>query len=185
MVKFKKYSIPGFLSCLCLVFFLSGCGDETPSPSVAVKSPAVKKKVKRVAKEKKEEVEIVEEVKFAYEPDGKRDPFLPFLAAMLVGEDMESIDEEILTELEKYDLGQLKLVAVMDLAGKWVAQVETPDGMGHTVYVGTLIGRNRGKVLSIKDGKVSVEVKFRDILGDMKTDIEELVIEHPEGGLGL
>ena len=73
----------------------------------------------------------------------------------------------------------------MDLAGKWVAQVETPDGMGHTVYVGTLIGRNRGKVLSIKDGKVSVEVKFRDILGDMKTDIEELVIEHPEGGLGL
>ena len=113
------------------------------------------------------------------------DPFLPFLATMLVGEDLETVDEELLTELERYDLSQLKLVAVMDLAGKWVAQVETPDGMGHTVYVGTPIGSKRGKVVSIKDGKVSVEEKYRDILGDIKTEIDELVIEHPEGGLGL
>jgi type IV pilus assembly protein PilP len=146
---------------------------------------AVKKKVKKIAKPQKEEKEVIEEAKFVYDPDGKRDPFLPFLATMLVGEDLETVDEELLTELERYDLSQLKLVAVMDLAGKWVAQVETPDGMGHTVYVGTPIGSKRGKVVSIKDGKVSVEEKYRDILGDIKTEIDELVIEHPEGGLGL
>ncbi|MBE9505076.1 MAG: pilus assembly protein PilP [Proteobacteria bacterium] len=185
MVKSKKYNIAGFLSCLCLVFFLSGCGDETSAPPAAVKTPVVKKKVKKPAKDQKKEKEAVEEVKFVYEPDGKRDPFLPFLATMLVGEDLEAVDEELLTELERYDLSQLKLVAIMDIAGKWVAQVETPDGMGHTIYVGTPIGNKRGKVVSIKDGKVSVEEKFRDILGDIKTNIDELLIEHPEGGLGL
>lgn len=185
MILYKRYRSFGVVCCLCLLFILAGCEEEAAPPPAAVKSSAVKKKVTTADKEEKIEKEVEDKIKFVYDPSGKRDPFLPFLASLMVDSDSESVPVELLTELQKFELSQLKLVAVMDIGGKGVAQVETPDGIGHTVYVGTLMGKHKGKVVEIKDGKVYVEEKFRDILGDIKSTVNELVIEHPDGGLVL
>ncbi len=184
MIKFPTLRTYLTVCLIGLSLIASGCGEEQAPPPVVKKSPAMKKKVAPAPETTGEKVEK-KKPGFAYDPSGKRDPFLPYLSSLIIGEGVEKEKEEVLTELQKYELSQLKLVAVMDLGGKGVAQVETPDGVGHTVYVGTLIGKHKGKVVEIKNGKVSVEEKFRDIMGDIKSTINELVIDHPEGGMVL
>lgn len=164
-------------------FFFYGCQEEVVAPVPQPKRPPVKKKA--VAPAEKEEVkkEEPEKIEYVYDPAGKRDPFLPFIASISVSEEEEEEEQVPLTELQKYDLSQLKLVAVMKMKDKNLAMVQDPMGKGHTIYVGTWIGKNRGKVSEILKNKVLVAEKFRDAVGEIKIETKELVIEAPEGGL--
>lgn len=174
------------LILLCSIFVaisLTGCVEEPVNTPVVKKKPAIKKKVSSPVKKEKIVKKERAKIKFAYDPSGKRDPFLPYLSSFAI----EGVPEEniVLTELQKYELSQLKLVVVMNIGGRGIAQVETPDGLGHTIYLGTLIGKNKGKVVAIKGGKVTIEEKFRDILGDIKSTLNEIAIENPDGGIKL
>ena len=104
---------------------------------------------------------------YFYDPSGKKDPFFP---AVVDEKDISysDVDEEEgvdagppPTPLEMYELSQLKLVAIMKFGAKDVAMVEDPDGKGHTLYIGTLIGKNKGLVLRMEEGKVFIEEKYR------------------------
>lgn len=169
-------------SLIALSFVLSGCEEKAAPPPQPARPPAVKKKAAPPPRKEEVKREVKKEVRYFYDPSGKKDPFLPFIAVAPVVEEEEVEEEVPLTELQTYELSQLKLVAVMNIGGKGVAMVEDPAGKGHTLRVGTLIGKNRGKVVAIEEGNVLVEEKYRDILGEIKSSIKELVIEAPEGG---
>lgn len=185
LVKLFKKTIILLLSLLLLY----GCAEETAPVSTPKKANIAKKKAVVASKPKpagneKKEVEKIPPV-YSYDPSGKMDPFYPFLAEVAIQSDegVDKADLVPLTELEKYALTQFKVVAVMAVGKKKVAMVEDPQGMGHSVFIGVLIGQNKGRVVNIQDGVIYVEEKSRDMMGELKSSIIEMAIETPEGGI--
>jgi type IV pilus assembly protein PilP len=99
-----------------------------------------------------------------YSSAGKRDPFRPLSlkpkAALRAREN--------LSPLERYDLGQLKLVAIIWDIKEPKAMVEDATGLGYIVKLGTLIGPNEGKVKAIKPNEVVIEESLVDFYGAKK-----------------
>jgi len=60
------------------------------------------------------------------------------------------------TPLGRYELEQLKLVAVITGLEDPVAMVQAPNGTGYTVRRGSCIGKNGGVVATIRTGEVVV-----------------------------
>jgi type IV pilus assembly protein PilP len=82
---------------------------------------------------------------------------------------------EARTPLQRYDLGQLRLVAVIYDAQSPRAVVEDNAGLGYIVRVGTPIGANGGAVKVIEKGKMRVEEESIDFYGERQTS--EVVME--------
>ena len=104
-----------------------------------------------------------------YDPAGRRDPFRPPRA------NQQTAAGEARTPLQRYDLGQLRLVAVIYEAQSPRAVVEDDAGLGYIVRVGTPIGANGGAVKAIERGKMRVEEESIDFYGDRQTS--EVVME--------
>ena len=71
--------------------------------------------------------------------------------------------------MERYDIGQLKLVGIVWGIKEPRAMVEDATGLGYIVKIGTLIGPNEGKVKAIKPTEVVIEESFVDFYGARKT----------------
>ena len=104
-----------------------------------------------------------------YDPVGKRDPFRPPRA------NQTTLAGEARTPLQRYDIGQLRLVAVIYDASTPRAVVEDDAGLGYIVRVGTPIGANGGAVKAIERGKLRVEEESIDFYGDRQAS--EVVME--------
>ncbi len=100
-----------------------------------------------------------------YSPAGKRDPFQPLSLKPRVA----ARARENLSPLERYEIGQLKLVAVVWDIKEPKAMVEDATGLGYIVKVGTLVGPNEGKVKAIKPSEVVIEESFVDFYGAKKS----------------
>ena len=96
--------------------------------------------------------------------DGKRDPFRPFT----LNTRTSSRPRENLSPLERYDLGQLKLVGIVWHVKEPSAMVEDSVGLGYIVKVGTPIGANDGKVRAIKPNEIIIEETYVDLFGAKK-----------------
>ncbi len=172
-----------FLS-IAFLFLLTVCGGGGPPPS-----PPVKGKAPSVEKKKVEQPQIVEKVEqkepekkpeeFVYNPVGKPDPFKPFLQLT----DKGTVRRAHLTPLQKYEISQLKLVAIIISPQGNVALVEDSQGKGYFLKKGTIIGSNDGKVKQILKDRVIVEEVYQDIFGQTKANEISLFL-HPseEGG---
>ncbi|MFO7707027.1 MAG: pilus assembly protein PilP [Desulfobacterales bacterium] len=122
-----------------------------------------------------------------YNPKGKVDPFEPLLkdesAAAVARVRVKADPNRPKTPLEKLDLGQLKLVAIIAAPTGNRALVEEASGKGYIIKAGTFIGVNSGKVVDIKDGKVLVEEEFEDVYGKAITQKKEITLPKPPGEL--
>ena len=70
--------------------------------------------------------------------------------------------------MERYQLGQLKLVGIVWDVKESRAMVEDPAGLGYIIRVGTAIGENGGKVKSIGPREVIVEEPEPGVNGGTK-----------------
>ena len=114
---------------------------------------------------------------YVYNPTDRRDPFRPFIA---VQTPVTASGEQIpLTPLQKYDLSQLKLVAILVGKKEGRAMVEDSEGKGYIVKKMTYIGRNFGKVKTILKDRVIIEEKYRDYLGNVKSKESVLRLRAP------
>ena len=111
-----------------------------------------------------------------YDSTGKRDPFRPPRA------NQTSLAGEARTPLQRYDIGQLRLVAVIYEASQPRAVVEDDAGLGYIVRVGTPIGANGGSVKSIEQRKVRVEEESIDFYGDRQTSVVVMELAADERG---
>jgi type IV pilus assembly protein PilP len=75
---------------------------------------------------------------------------------------------ENLSPLERFELGQLKLVAIIWNIKNPTAMVEDATGLGYTVKVGTPIGSNDGQVKKIGPDALLIEEGFIDFYGVKK-----------------
>ncbi|HLK12630.1 MAG TPA: pilus assembly protein PilP [Candidatus Binatia bacterium] len=95
-----------------------------------------------------------------YDPAGRRDPFRPPKATSATAAG------EARTPLERYELGQLRLVAVIYDTREPRAVVEDDSGLGYIVRKGTRIGPNGGIVDDIERGRVRVREDYVDFYGE-------------------
>ena len=165
-----------------LIFLFMGvsCGGGTPPTSLPQKGTGVsieKKKPEPAKGAEKKEPEK-EEV-YSYNPAGKPDPFKPFLQLTPLRDPMKSVP---LTPLQKYELSQLKLVAIISTPEGNIGLVEDATGKGYFVKKGTGIGKNDGKVTKILNDRVMIEEVFLDVLGRKKVNEIPLSLHKLEEG---
>ncbi|HEX5605610.1 MAG TPA: pilus assembly protein PilP [Candidatus Binatia bacterium] len=96
-------------------------------------------------------------------PDG-RDPFRP----MALKTNAASRSRENLSPLERFDIGQLKIVGIVSDVKEPRAMVEDSAGLGYTVKVGTPIGSNDGRVKVIGRDQIVIEEVYVDAYGARK-----------------
>lgn len=190
---------------LILVLIFIGCEDQKGKGSI--KEPVVTKQIEKqpqnisanknnllpkttgkVSSTTTEETVAVAAVssRMPYNPVGKVDPFAP-----LYKEETEKKAEEIVTKpkgperprtpLEKLDLGQLKLTAIVTSNGLKRALVEEASGKGYVVTVGTKIGLERGTVIEIAQERIVIEHQKEDDFGKETSQKRELKLQKPPG----
>jgi type IV pilus assembly protein PilP len=91
---------------------------------------------------------------WSYSSVGKRDPFRSFLAEGRSGKALGV--SPCSTPLGRYELEQLRLVAVITGLEDPVGMVQTPGGVGYAVRRGACIGKNGGTVSAIRSGELVV-----------------------------
>jgi len=94
----------------------------------------------------------------------RRDPFRPFSLNLRSA----ARRRDNLSPLERYELGQLKLVGIIWSIKNPTALVEDTSGLGYTVRVGTPIGANDGKVKMISPDALLIEEEYIDLYGAKK-----------------
>jgi hypothetical protein len=94
----------------------------------------------------------------------RRDPFRPFTLNLrpIVRR------RDNLSPLERYELGQLKLVGIVWSIKTPTALIEDSSGLGYTVRVGTPIGANDGRVVKISPSAIAIEEEYVDLYGAKK-----------------
>jgi len=144
---------------------LGACG-ETEEEMAAVAAPEAAPAPETTAPQEQAADDDVGSV-YTYNAIGKRDPFRTYFAEL----EREESDKRKLTELQKYDLDQLRLVAVVVGTASPKAMVEAPDGKGHVVKLGSLIGKHWGQVKHIRRGEIIIQEEFRDFTGRRVTHL--------------
>ena len=122
-----------------------------------------------------------------YNPSGKLNPFEPLFAVepeKHTGPITPVIEPTgIPTEIQKFNLKQLKLTGVILAISGNKALVREPAGKGHIITIGTKIGNCGGKVVSISNDKVIVEEKWKDHFGKIDIHHKELRLIRNTGKL--
>jgi type IV pilus assembly protein PilP len=117
-----------------------------------------------------------------YNPEGKLDPFAPLIKEKPVNlpvNQKKAVRRKPLTPLEKLDLSQLKLVAILRAQSGNRALVEEDSGKGYVINKGTYIGTHSGKVAEILSDRIIVEEEEEDIYGKISVRKREIKLKPP------
>jgi type IV pilus assembly protein PilP len=148
-----------------------GCGEDPPQgqrrpgsqkPVAAAPVPSVAV-TPSVAESPQEDLADA----YIYTPVGKRDPFR---SAYKESKGSVKDADSPRTPLQRFEIDQLKLIAVVTGISRPMAMVETPEGKGFSVKVGTRIGKNFGRIVRIKNKEIIVSEDYRDWNGRKVTN---------------
>ena len=169
----------GIILLLGIILTLGSCGGEAPKATKVPMPPAGKKAPApapaSVPYGVESKVELMAGEKYTYDPKGKPDPFKPLIVekteAAPTAKPKPSAEAalEAATPLERMDLGQLKLVAVVWNISDPKGMVEDDTGKGYILSIGTPIGKNKGKVTQINSSGILVSERFEDSTGKFKS----------------
>ena len=116
-----------------------------------------------------------------YSRKGRIDPFEPFLRKP---EPDVTIDKKTKlkrrvprTPLEKIDLSQLRLTAVLRTPTKTSALVQEVSGKGYIINKGFFIGNKGGQVSKILKDRIMVEEKYLDVFGKISVREREMKLQ--------
>jgi Tfp pilus assembly protein PilP len=115
---------------------------------------------------------------YTYIAGNRRDPF----RSIIISKGKQS-STDLLHPLQQYAVKDLRLVAVVWGQLGAGAMIQTPDGKGYTVYVGTAVGNRDGVVKQIKPDQIVVKERYTDIFGERKEESVVLDLHLPEEGL--
>ncbi|WP_026609352.1 pilus assembly protein PilP [Methylocaldum szegediense] len=156
-----NFSIPPYRSRLLvswlIIFGLTGCaGDDLAD---------LKHYVEEVKARPKGSVEPLPEFKavepFVFNPEDLRNPFI-------IDDKSEQTEDARISssirpdtnrpkeELESYELDTLRMVGTVDKQGVLWGLVKAADGTIHRVRTGNYMGKNFGKVVSIKENVIEL-----------------------------
>ena len=113
---------------------------------------------------------------FGYDPSGRRDPFAPVVQQLQPGKMDAS-----LPPLQRVNLTELNLIAIVWGSYGYTAMVQTPEGYGYAIRRGTRLGQNNGVVSAITERGIIVQERFTDVYGK-KQEREYVKLLHPKEG---
>jgi len=131
---------------------LSACGQKAAVPAVAAKPAAAPAAVAKIDEQPAAPSAPKEE--WSYSSAGKRDPFRSYLKELDAPQ--SGIASRCTTPLGRFDIEQLRVVAVITGLEDPVAMVEAPTGIGYSVRRGACIGKNGGVISAVRSGEVVV-----------------------------
>lgn len=133
---------------------------KAPSKPVAVQSSPQEAEKPAV---KMDDVFAIKSKQFdyTYNPIQKRDIFKPYEGEVTYFEEREK------TPLERYDLSQMQLTAIIWGISEPRALVKAPDGQDYIVKRDMRMGRNNGRIARITKDGVTVAEEYRDPLGKL------------------
>src|SRR3990172_7547070 len=143
------------LASVFCILSLTGCQQSTPPQPPAEQT-------------KKEETAITAK---------QRNPFKSFIVKV-TEKPTVAVPK---TPLQRYELEQLKLVAIIWGVNSSIAMVEAPDGKGYSIRKGDLIGNRNGKVRRIEKDRVVVEERFAEASGEVTTNEFLIKLPLPKG----
>jgi len=174
---------------IAICFFLAAAGC-TPEPEPPKKNAVARRTAKKKAAKKKVKAPVSDAVKnaqtekeeYSYTSAGKPDPFRPLLAdiSLKIKAAVNDRDKAFLTPLQKYELSDLKLVAVVVLDGEPTAMLEDPTGYGYVVRKGVLVGPNDGVVERVTPTGMIIKEKIYNSVGEIESKISTITIQHVE-----
>jgi type IV pilus assembly protein PilP len=154
----------------CLLLIIFGCSEESApvvTKPTAQKVPTEKATVAAVKSVKEDSAEV-----FVYNSIGRRDPF-----ESLLKEEAEARESSVpRTPLEKFDLGQFRVQAILVGKGAPRAMVSAPDGKNYILKPGLKIGKNNGLIKDITRSAIIVEESTVDLTGKLTMGIQYLSI---------
>ena len=113
---------------------------------------------------------------YSYDPKGRRDPFQSMVKLLKLSQSRGE-----LPPLQRLELSDVKLIGIVSDASGYYGLIQTPDGKGYTVRVGTPMGTNNGTIKLISEQRVVVAEPAIDQTGKMTTrDIE--ILQRPKEG---
>ena len=115
--------------------------------------------------------ENTDEEAYNYVATGKRDPFFPPFRMV---ESETGATDEPKTPLQRFDIGQLKLVGVIWESDEPRALIEDSGGLGYIVTRGTLIGSRGGIVKMIEPKRIIIEEYQTDFFGKRQAQEREM-----------
>jgi type IV pilus assembly protein PilP len=148
-----------------LPFFFLACTPEKPADP----KPIVPVSLDAPAPEPEA---TVEDEAYAYSSIGKADPFRSFLRE-------PERDPRKVKPLQRWELDQLHLVAVVLDGPQPYAMVEDPKGRGHVLRRGDLIGKNWGRVASIEERTVNIREELLDAIGRRSVHFQSMSLPKP------
>ena len=124
-----------------------------------------------------------------YDPIGRIDPFVPLVRDEPIKVEKQEVVQASAevkpvrqkTPLEKIEISQLRLRAIIIAASGNRALVEETTGKGYIITKGTYIGRNDGKITKILKDRVIIEEMVEDIEGKMVIQEKEIKLPKPPG----
>ena len=161
---------------LVLSVVLSGCsGSDSPRTREA---PAAAAEEEGQTRKKQDKVVRKENKDYRYDPSGKPDPFRSFIKSFVKAQTEESPT----SPLERFDLSQLNVSAIIWGTDKPRALINDPSGKGYIIAEGASIGKNRGRVIQIDDNLVVVKETYVDFHGKATTKDIEMRLHPVQGG---
>jgi Tfp pilus assembly protein PilP len=152
------------------------------SPEEAVQSelPPVKRRQEVKAPASPALAPKSDEESYTYDTSDRRDPFKPLIANTAPSEPLIQ-DTMHCPPTQEFELGSLKLVAVVwgDLGRK--AMLKAPNGRGYTVTEEMLVGRTCGRIRRIESNAVVIEETRRDAQGRILKEEVVLRLREREG----
>lgn len=132
---------------------------------------------------------LIPDLMHGYDPQGRIDPFIPLVKDEPVKVEKQGLlnakgevrEKRTKTPLEKIELDQLKLRAIIIAPSGNKALVEEANGKGYIIRRGTYIGRHDGKVIKILKGMVVVEELTENLEGKMTVKEKEIKLPKPPG----
>ena len=135
---------------------------------------------------------LIPDLTIGYDSQGRIDPFIPLVRDEPVVVEKEGegpvdaakeghLPERTKTPLEKIELSQLKLRAIILAPSGNKALVEESTGKGYIISKGTYIGRHDGKVVNILKDKVVIEELIENFEGKLTPKEKEIKLPKPPG----
>lgn len=158
-----------------------GLIDCKKSRTVKKGRPKAAKTVKKIAQPKsapaeeedifkKEEDELFKSEGYAYEPRNRRDPFVPLVVVKKKKDRKRETKKAPVNAppLQSFAVSEFKLIATASGKDGFFAMVQAPDKKAYTVYKGTKLGFNNGKIVEINMNEVIVEELIENELNKLE-----------------
>ena len=168
-------------AAICTASLTAGCTQSGPPPQQPAQARPPTSAAVTPAVVTGPTPEIVppppQEEEFTYNPSGRRDPF----RSLIVTGGKRNVD--LLPPLQRREVSELKYVAVVWGELGTYGMLETPDGKGYAVRIGTRVGPNRGVVRRITAKDLTVVERYVDFFGETRSRNIVLELRTREEGL--